>query len=209
MQTYTLVNPTVESSLTIGQLVDPIYELTEPITQLVNEAYTLGEAGMWVDGTLRTSAGEIKNLTDQKRLIVAFNNQELLGAVKITKQNATCLEFGQLAVKKRLKRSGVGKQLIQYVENYALQEGYRAIKLEILYPTAGFELALPENESVDMNDSTIAAWKKKALLHKIYTGMDYKIIKVGDMSEFALDYPELVNALAVPCKYVTYEKLFD
>lgn len=207
MKTYTVLNPTVTSSLTIGQLLDPACELIEPITQLVNEAYHLGEAGMWVTGTSRTSVEEIKTLVEQKRLIVALNNHELLGAIKITKQNDSSLEFGQLAVKKRSKRTGIGKQLIQYVEHHALQQGYSTIKLEILYPSDGFEQVLRDSESIDMNDSNITAWKKKALLHKIYTSMDYKRIKVGDIAEFSADYPELVNSLAVPCKYVVYEKL--
>lgn len=202
-------NPFVSNSLTIGQLLSPNSHWAEPVTNLVNEAYYLGEFGMWVDGTSRTHLEEVKEYILQKRIIVAFNQQELLGSIKITKRNDNALEFGQLAVSKNSMKNGVGKQLIQYVENHARREGLLKITLEILYPANEFEKTLDKSESVDMNDSRIEAWKKKALLHQIYTKLNYKKVNVGDMFEFALDYPKLVNSLAVPCKYVVYEKLLE
>ena len=195
------------NSQAIGQLLSPDSRWAEQVTNLVNEAYALGESGMWLQGTSRTHLEEVKENILQKKIIVAFNEQSLLGAIKITKRNDSTLEFGQLAVSKSSMKNGVGKQLIQYVENHARQEGFLKIMLEILYPAAEFEKTLDKSESVDMIDPAIAAWKKKALLHQIYSKMNYKRVNVGDMSELALDHPKLVNSLAVPCKYVVYEKL--
>ncbi len=76
--------------------------------------------------------------------------------------------------------------------------------LEILYPSNDYEKLSLDDECIDMHNPTIEARKKKALLHKIYTKMGYKKIAAGEMAEFALFYPQLVQS-----KYVAYEKLLD
>ncbi len=204
-----IADPMVVKSMTIGVLLAHAVQWVEPVTNLINESYLLGESGMWVEGAMRTNVAEIQELLLQKRIIVAFDQQKLLGCIKITKADVNVLEFGQLAVSKGSMRSGVATQLIQYVENYARHEGFSKIKLEILYPAKEFEQILDESEYIDMTDPLVFAWKKKALLHKIYMKMNYQKSNVGDMSEFALDYPQLVNSLAIACKYVVYEKSLD
>lgn len=208
MLTNTLANPIAIHSTTIGLLLPDALQWVEPISALVNESYSLGESGMWVEGTMRTSSTEIIELLSQNRIIAAFDEETLLGCIKITPKAST-LEFGQLAVRKDLMKSGIATQLIHYVERYAKQLGYSNVTLEILYPSTEFSCTLNENEPIDMSDPHTAAWKKKALLNKIYTKMNYKQTAVGDMSEFAQDYPQLVNSLAVACKYVVYEKALD
>jgi len=203
-----VADPMVLKSRIIGLLLPHASQWVEPITSLVNESYLMGESGMWIEGALRTNIAEIQELVLQERIIVAFDQQKLLGCIKITKQD-DILEFGQLAVSKDSMRQGVATQLIQYVENYARKEGFSTIRFEILYPANEFEQILNESESIDMWNPHVPAWKKKALLHKIYMKMNYKKSNIGDMSEFALDYPQLVASLAVACKYVVYEKLLD
>lgn len=181
------------------------------ITKLVNETYSLGESGMWKDGTSRTNENEIRKFAENKQIFAAFtkDSDELLGVIKISKQTDELLEFGQLAIDKNAMKMGVGRDLIQYVEGFALSNGFRKMKLEILFPAEQFEMPMPENEPIDMTNPSIEAWKKKTLLGRIYSKMNYRRVHVGDMLEFAQEFPHFVDALAVPCKYVVYEKSLE
>lgn len=192
----------MNSLLSLSVLQD--LEQAQEVTTVVNEAYFAGEYGMWKNNEPRTTLQEVQTLIQENRIIVAMDGAKLLGTLKITKCSDDVLEFGQLAVARSALRTGAAKQLIAFVEAYARSHGYTTLKLEILYPSENFTDSL--DSMIDMTDLTVPAWKKKALLDKIYTNLQFKRTLVGSMTEFAQDYPQLVNALAIPCNYVVYEK---
>jgi hypothetical protein len=204
--TELLKHPSHTGQITIGVLCHPLPSVVQRLVSLINTSYALGEIGLWKEGTARTSETELEMLIKQNKIVVAIQQEEIVGAIKIGEVDPAIMEFGQLAVDTAFMNNGIGKNLIAYVENYALTHGYKTMRLEILYPSKYLNTQMPDAEKVDMKQPEVEVWKKKALLDKMYTKMGYKKVLVGDMNDFKKDYPDLVNALAVDCKYVVYDK---
>lgn len=102
------------------------------ITHLINWAYEQTEGIMFEPGYTRTSKSEVKKLAQKGQLLLAEDENEIMGAVKVGKKEADRATFGMLAVSDKHWGKGVGKVLVEACENWAKEQQCSLLEIEIL-----------------------------------------------------------------------------
>ncbi|KAI0192471.1 hypothetical protein F4808DRAFT_376421 [Astrocystis sublimbata] len=161
------------------------------LVDIINVEYRWGEAGVVVDGTMRTTFSEVTDQLRARQLIVAFDTspsgqREAIGCIYIKKLNSTYGNLGLLAVRKKYHGGGIARDLVRFGEEYCRSGlGLDFMQIELLVPTS-FESP------------------HKVRLEKWYTKkLGYKLVSNGD---FAADYPHMVPVLIGSVDYRTYRK---
>ncbi|KAM0278865.1 hypothetical protein ACHAQH_004943 [Verticillium albo-atrum] len=161
-------------------------EFVNGIVDVVNQAYAETEGDIFVPGYKRTTANEVAGLIRAGRLVVATQGSagEPVGCVSLKAMSPTRTSFAMLALMPNYRGSGLGKKLVQFVEEHSRSQGCTVMQVELLVPTT-FEH--PFKKRLD-------AW---------YSKMGYQLAKVG---QFDQDYPDLAPLLAGPADYKISEK---
>jgi predicted N-acetyltransferase YhbS len=119
----------------------------DALSLLVNSAYRgdSSRAGWTTEADLlggqRTDDREILRLieTEYSLLLLALNNQEIVGSVHLERVDATTAYLGMLVIKPVLQGRGLGSQLMQAAENRARSE-WNAVRMEMQVITLRHEL---------------------------------------------------------------------
>jgi GNAT superfamily N-acetyltransferase len=155
------------------------------LVNLVNSVYAKAEAGMWQESGLRTNVIEIKRLVNEKRLILARLDDQIVGlvAVRLMEDSETS-EFGMLVVDPEYRKLKVGSLLVASAEKWAQQNSCTHMRLELLTPRN---------------------WKhpSKEFLKKWYRKIGYKPTKT---EPFELLHPDKIDALATDCDFTVWLK---
>ncbi|WQF89235.1 Putative GNAT domain, acyl-CoA N-acyltransferase [Colletotrichum destructivum] len=181
-----------------SQLTDPVTiefppvsaaertEFVHDIVNVVNKSYTETEGDIFLPGYQRTSPLEVADLIRTGRLAVAFQSpaKEPVGCVSLKSVSPTQNSFAMLALSPAYRGLGLGKKLVQFVEEHSQSQGCKVMQLELLVPTT-FEHPFKRR---------IQAW---------YSKMGYQVVKVGQFEE---DYPAIAPLLAGPAEYRISEK---
>ena len=154
------------------------------LAALINEVYVVAEAGLWRDGTTRTTASELAALISAGQIAVATRDGEVAGVVQLHDVADDASEFGMLAAAPDQRGAGVGRALLDFAEGQGRDRGLRAIQLELLVPRAWSH---PSKEF-------LKAW---------YGRRGYAVVRVTTMDEA---HPQLAPLLATPCDLEIREK---
>jgi GNAT superfamily N-acetyltransferase len=173
--------------LNIGLLSSATAEDTavvSALTDLINEVYAVAEDGLWTDGSTRTTAEEVADLTRAGEIAVAVLGERIVGCIRIRQLGDDVSEFGMLAAAPSHRGIGVGRELVRFAEQSSRDDGHGTMQLELLVPRE---------------------WKhpSKEFLARWYDRMGYKMVRTGSADEF---YPNLSPLLATPCDFVIYRK---
>lgn len=154
------------------------------LTGLINEVYAVAEGGLWTEGSTRTTAEEVADLTRAGEIAVAVLGEQVVGCIRIRRLDDDVSEFGMLAAAPGHRRIGVGRELVRFAEQSSRDKGHGTMQLELLVPRE---------------------WKhpSKEFLARWYGHIGYKVVRVGSTDEF---YPNLSPLLATPCDFVIYRK---
>lgn len=104
------------------------------IFELINDAYDEAEAGMWKFKGGRVSKKGVKSLLENQTLILAENNNQIVGSVKIRRHDDDTGEFGMLVSDQKLRGQGIGVALVNAAEQWARKNNYKIMRLELLTP---------------------------------------------------------------------------
>lgn len=162
----------------------PDLELVATLTALINEVYAEGEKGLWVDGTDRTAPDEVAAFVAAGELAVARHGTEIVGAARLRALPTGEAEFGMLAVSSAHRGTGVGREMVAFLENTARAQGRTRMQLEILVPQDWIH-------------------PMKAFLLEWYTRIGYVHTRTGRLVEA---YPHLAPHLATGCHFVIFHK---
>jgi len=175
--------PRIDISL-VPAAAAPDGGLVGEIADLVNRVYAVAEAGLWVDGALRTTAAEMAQLVADGEIAVARSDGRLVGGVRIQLLDGGVGEFGMLVAAPDRRGEGIGRELIGFAEGLSRGRGCTVMQLELLVPRA---------------------WTHptKEFLHAWYTRIGYRPVRSGAIDE---SYPHLAPLLATPCAFVIYHK---
>lgn len=168
--------------MTLGFLTDA--RLAPEITALVNRVYADAEKGLWTESGARTTEAEVAGLIAAGEIVVARRGERVVGAVRVQRIEDGVGEFGMLVADPDERNTGIGKALVSFAENWALQRDLSHMQLELLVPR---EWEHPVKEF-------LRAW---------YTRLGYQVVHVGD---FTRDYPALAPHLACPCDFLVFRK---
>jgi GNAT superfamily N-acetyltransferase len=158
--------------------------LAPELRRIVNAAYWLGEAGLWKPGWERMKLEWMQEDVANGEIAAAWRDGTVVGCIRVFMRAPGRGEFGQLAVDPPAAGAGVGRALIEFAEAACRERGAREMGLELLVPREGTHPA-------------------KERLHEWYTRLGYRIAGSDD---FAVDYPEPAELLAVPCDLRQYRK---
>lgn len=151
---------------------------------IVVTAYAETEAEMWGPDYVRVSWNDFRSFIAQDQILVAYLNQQVAGGIRYYPNADGTFGFGLFGADFSLSGKGVGRALIQRVEEEVRRSGGTAIKIEILRPR-DFELPI------------------KTILHAWYQRLGYQYTKtVG----FAETFPDRAKGILVPCVFDYYEK---
>jgi GNAT superfamily N-acetyltransferase len=173
------------STISIEILTSPPEDLAG-LVQLINNVYDVAEDGMWKQKGLRTNPQELRDLIEQKRLIVAIssNGGDIIGCVKVDRAEEAG-EFGMLVVDPNIRSQGVGSMLVAASEEWAIKQGYHEMQLELLTPRTW------KQPSKEFN----RAW---------YDRLGY----IPQQTEpFEKDYAQFAAMLATECDFTIWRKL--
>jgi len=155
------------------------------LSKLINNVYNDAESGMWKIDILRTTPEEINNLILKKNLIIAYFNNNIVGAVAVKSMpDKKTGEFGMLVADQAYRGLGIGSALVDAAESWAQSQNFSRMRLELL---------TPKN------------WEhpSKTFLKKWYNRIGY----VPNKTElFELMYPDKFNELATECDFTVWYK---
>lgn len=151
---------------------------------LVNRVYAEAEKGLWQEGAERTDAEEIAAVIRAGELVEARLGGQLVGCVHVTTIEGGLGEFGMLVAAPEFRGVGIGRDLVAFAEDWARQQKYATMQLELLMPQT---------------------WTHpvKEFLHGWYTRIGYRPVRTEPFDEA---YPALQPLLATPCDFVIYHK---
>ncbi|MEH7380472.1 GNAT family N-acetyltransferase [Bacillus sp. JJ1533] len=156
----------------------------EHIANIVNRVYEASERSLWKPGASRTTAAEIAELAKSGEIAVAQSMGQIVGCVRVRQIDQETGEFGMLAVDEKYQGTGIGRELIRFAEQKCQNEQLRKMQLELLVPQEGTH---PD----------------KVILEKWYTRLGYQPIHTETTDA---SFPRLAEMLAIPCKFIVFQK---
>lgn len=156
----------------------------EHITNIINRVYAIAEESLYKHGAVRTTVQEIEEFTRNGEIAVARSMGEIVGCVLIRRIDQEMGEFGMLAVDDAYQGAGIGKKLIRFAEQKCQKEHLRKMQLELLVPKEGTH-------------------PTKIILENWYTSLGYHQVHTETIDAL---FPRLVQMLAIPCKFIIFQK---
>lgn len=181
-------DPYIRFSMALSISLGTIHEDADLLSRLINQVYAVAEAGMWqeTDGVPipRTTVAEVKSLLAKQHLLIARNDQSVVGCVCLQRLSSQVAEFGLLVAHPDFRGQGIGRALVCEAEERARKSGAGLMQLELLTPKD---------------------WEHpvKAFLHRWYTRIGYIPIRT---EPFAETYGHLAPYLATECNFTVYHK---
>ncbi|MDP3352404.1 MAG: GNAT family N-acetyltransferase [Flavobacteriaceae bacterium] len=157
------------------------------LTALINSVYKASEGEFWPsDGSYsRTNIDEISDFISKEEMIVAYLDNEIIGSVHIYPINKKTLGFGMLTSSLKHRKKGIGNELLKFIEDYAIKNGFTIIQLELLKP---IDFNHPEKEFLEF-------WYRK-WGYKHHETIPHKKL-----------YFKQATMLKFPCKFDIFQKL--
>lgn len=156
----------------------------ERITELVNHAFADAEDGIWKQGAVRTTVEEVTKLTSDEEMAVARSEGKIVGCIRVMQIDYETGEFGLLAVDGEFQGTGAGRALVRFAEKKCQNAQLPKMQLELLIP----------RERSHPGKTVLENWYYRVGYQRVYT------------ESFDESFPELAQMLAIPCKFVVFQK---
>src|SRR5512139_2934602 len=108
--------------------------LVAGLTDLVNRVYEVAGEGLWRDGAVRTTAGEMAGLVRAGEIAVARMGDRIVGSVRVQRLESGEGEFAMLATEPGCRGAGIGRRLVEFAERLSHERGLAMMQLELLSP---------------------------------------------------------------------------
>lgn len=154
------------------------------ITNIVNQVYASSEGGLWTNDVVRTTVDEVANIIKSGELAVARSDEQITGCIRVRQLDHEIGELGMLAVSPEHQNVGLGRRLIRFAEETCHAKQLSIMQLELLVPQRG-------------------SHPSKVILADWYSRLGYTPIRTDAVDNLM---PELVPLLAIPCKFIVYQK---
>jgi GNAT superfamily N-acetyltransferase len=158
--------------------------LVEEVARVINEAYAVGEAGLWLDGAIRTDPGEVAELIRSGGMVAATVEDRLVGCAYVRPLDAGAADLGLISVAPDQWGNGVGRELVRSAEELMRSRGVTTMQLELLVPKGWVH-------------------RNKERLHGWYTRLGYRVVRSAPFEQVAA---HLAPQLATPCEFLIFRK---
>ncbi|NQZ06574.1 MAG: GNAT family N-acetyltransferase [Algicola sp.] len=113
-------------------------DLSQPrighITHMINTAYELAESGMWKSGGTRTNTLLVEQNVKDKALLLAELDNTIVGSLLVQLKDKQTCEMGVIVADVTFRKLGIGSALINTAEQWAIEQGCKVMRLELLTP---------------------------------------------------------------------------
>jgi GNAT superfamily N-acetyltransferase len=150
----------------------------------MQDAYASTEKEIWGENYIRMSKSEYFELLDGDQILIAKWDDEIAGCIYFYQKDEVSFGFGLLGTHADFTKRGIGRALIDAVEERAKAAGAKSMNIEILR-VRGMDVA------------------NKIVLRKWYEAMGFTYTYSED---FANIKPEKASSLARPSDFDYYEK---
>lgn len=161
--------------------------VVDELVQIVNDAYAVGEAGLWRDGATRTTAAEISDAICSGGMLAATLESRLVGCAFVRPLDADTADLGLVSTAPGRWGGGIGGELVRTAEQVMHDRGTTTMQLEVLVPV-GWEHA------------------SKRRLRDWYTRLGYQVVRTEAFEQVAA---HLQPHLATPCQFLIFHKLLS
>ena len=152
--------------------------------EIMRDAYARTELEIWGENYVRMPQTEYENLIDDGKIIAATLNGRIVGTIYSYQLDQETSSFGLLGVHRDFEGRGIGRKLIEAVEEKAQLQGSNYMNIEILRPR-DFKVPLKDR---------LRAW---------YEGMGYVFTHDQNFQERR---PIRAKDLKVPSVFDCYQK---
>lgn len=171
---------------TVIATVDPAraddVDLVRRVVDLVNEVYREAEREFWRPGTDRTTPEDVAGYIRRGELVTATAQDRIVGVVRAYDLDDATASFGMLTAAPDQRGTGVGRALLDHIEDAARARGRAEMQLELLVP----------HEWADAGKLRLDEW---------YRRRGYRPDGVSSIEKV---HPRLGPLLATPCDLVVY-----
>ena len=130
-----MVEQNIELDISLAKNGELSDEEITALVKLINDVYKVAEEGMWKENMKRTTIDEIKNFIAEGRLMVGRFEGKVVGSLVVEKFEAGSKgKFGMLVLDPNLRGKKLGSALIKAAEDWARNEGFKTMNLELLTP---------------------------------------------------------------------------
>lgn len=151
---------------------------------IIIKAYADTESEMWGENYVRVSEKLFNHFIEKDEILVAFLNNEVVGGLRYYEAEKDVFSFGLFGADFSKSGMGIGRALIERVEEEVLKKGAKKIKIEILRPQK-FEIPI------------------KVILADWYQRLGYKY---SHSIDFEIEYPDRAQGILAPCNFDYYLK---
>jgi GNAT superfamily N-acetyltransferase len=159
----------------------------QQLYRIIVKAYADTESEMWGKNYVRVSEVDFRKFIQADEILVAFMNDRVVGGLRYYRSSEDIFGFGLFGADFSLSGKGIGRALINRVEEEVKKAGFKKIKIEILRPK-NFELPIKKN------------------LHDWYQRLGYQYQGSVD---FEQEFPDRAIGILVPCVFDYYEKVIE
>ncbi|MFJ2645717.1 GNAT family N-acetyltransferase [Streptomyces sp. NPDC087420] len=110
--------------------------LVGDLTELINDVHAVEESGLWAEGTVRTTTGEVAGMIAAGEIAAARVDGRIVGCVRVRRISGETGEFGMLAASPDHRGVGVGRDLVAFAEDLGRRKGLTEMGVELLVPWA-------------------------------------------------------------------------
>ena len=111
-----------------------------PLADFINQAYRgdYAKKGWTTEADIldgqRTDAEDLQEIitTPSNQILLAFEDEELVGCVHLHFENSDSLYFGMLTVEPSKQSLGIGKKLILHIEEIARQKKIKELRISVI-----------------------------------------------------------------------------
>ena len=161
-----------------------IPEDRETIISMVNKVYYSSEKDFWSEGYFRISKADFEKYLKNKWLYVLEENKKILGCVLFKQIEKEISSFSMLVCHPDYRKKGIGKMLVLFVNEEAMNRKNKKMQIELLSPKTWIH-------------------EEKKFLKNWYVKMGYKLKKEVDFKDY---HPEHVPYMKCDLVFSLYEK---
>jgi GNAT superfamily N-acetyltransferase len=156
----------------------------QELARLINAAYTVGEAGLWVEGTARIMPAEVAEAIRSGGMLAATVDSRIVGCACVRPLDVATADLGLVSVAPEQWGGGVGRELVRRAEDLMRSRGVATAQLELLVPRGWVH---PEKDR-------LRAW---------YVRLGYGVVRTAPFEEIAAPP---ASQLATPCEFLVFQK---
>jgi GNAT superfamily N-acetyltransferase len=159
-------------------------DLVEALANLINDAYAVGEAGLWREGWKRTAPAGMAEAVRRGGMLVATVDGRILGCGCVQALDDSTADLGLVSAAPDRWGTGVGREIVRAAEEMMRSRGVATMQLDLLVPRGWVH---PEKDR-------LRAW---------YTRLGYRIVRTAPFEEMA---QHEASQLATPCEFLIFQK---